>query len=120
MTDHGRDHTYPDFDTNSNLEYVPDEETFNDDANTDEDFSDPRPTTNTAPQFKHQSFDLEKAGFRLIRLRPRREGAIQCMVFQAIFEERKDTITYEALSYAWCNECGPDILMDGTQCPVTR
>jgi hypothetical protein len=52
-------------------------------------------------KFNYGPLDLEKPAFRLVRLLRGDEGQLRCELFQASFEERESSISYEALSYTW-------------------
>ena len=52
-----------------------------------------------ADYFEYERFDLDRPGFRLLRLEGG-IGEIKCHVFQAYLDD-KDLIPYEALSYCW-------------------
>jgi hypothetical protein len=73
-----------------------------------------------APIYKHEPFDLDRPGFRLMRLLPRRSALIECEIFQAWVDERENAITYEALSYTWGDPNDMmDISIDGKRHSVT-
>src|SRR5690242_9217515 len=61
--------------------------------------------------FQHKPFNLEKPAFRLLRLIKGDDSVIECDIFQASLEERKDAVSYEALSYTW----GGDELVESIQ-----
>ncbi|KAM5354574.1 hypothetical protein ACJ41O_001221 [Fusarium nematophilum] len=50
---------------------------------------------------QYAPFDLERAGFRLLRLQAGTQGSVECHLFQAYLDEPEDIMPYEALSYAW-------------------
>lgn len=51
--------------------------------------------------FHYDKLDLSRPMFRLVRLLMGTVDGIQCEIFQASFDERQYSISYEALSYAW-------------------
>ncbi|KAF5230266.1 hypothetical protein FAUST_9887 [Fusarium austroamericanum] len=53
-----------------------------------------------ADYFHYETFDLDRPGFRLLRLEPG-TGQIKCQVFQAYLDDEENLIPYEALSYCW-------------------
>ncbi len=59
-----------------------------------------RPSTAAMEGYKHTPFDLEKPGFRLLKLLKGQDLEIKCELFQAWLDEN-DLIPYEALSYTW-------------------
>ncbi|RKK58750.1 hypothetical protein BFJ69_g17370 [Fusarium oxysporum] len=50
--------------------------------------------------FEYETFDLDRPGFRLLRLESG-PGPIKCHVFQAYLDDEASLIQYEALSYCW-------------------
>ncbi|KAH7205212.1 heterokaryon incompatibility protein-domain-containing protein [Fusarium oxysporum] len=50
--------------------------------------------------FRYETFDLDRPGFRLLRLESG-PGPIKCHVFQAYLDDEASLIPYEALSYCW-------------------
>lgn len=50
--------------------------------------------------FEYEEFDLDRPGFRLLRLEAG-TGPIRCHVFQAYLDDEESLIPYEALSYCW-------------------
>ncbi|RYP62597.1 hypothetical protein DL771_009676 [Monosporascus sp. 5C6A] len=53
-----------------------------------------------ASYFEYEAFDLDRPGFRLLRLEAG-IGPIRCHVFQAYLDDENSLIPYEALSYCW-------------------
>ncbi|KAH7175976.1 heterokaryon incompatibility protein-domain-containing protein [Dactylonectria macrodidyma] len=53
-----------------------------------------------ASYFEYEAFDLDRPGFRLLRLEAG-IGPIRCHVFQAYLDDEQSLIPYEALSYCW-------------------
>jgi len=110
-------------DVSSDTEWPSDSEVYNDEdfIFRDERVSSQYPRLDIAPDFRHQSFDLERPGFRLMRLLPGSGNLIQCVVFQVWFDERENAITYEALSYTWGDSKDLQvILVNGARFFVTK
>ncbi|EXA53630.1 hypothetical protein FOVG_01373 [Fusarium oxysporum f. sp. pisi HDV247] len=53
-----------------------------------------------ASYFEYEAFDLDRPGFRLLRLEAG-IGPIRCHIFQAYLDDEQSLIPYEALSYCW-------------------
>ncbi|KAF4448515.1 hypothetical protein F53441_8101 [Fusarium austroafricanum] len=51
--------------------------------------------------FGHEAFDLERPGFRLLRLEQGSESHVKCHLFQGYLDDEENIIPYEALSYVW-------------------
>ncbi|KAK1593823.1 heterokaryon incompatibility protein-domain-containing protein [Colletotrichum navitas] len=52
--------------------------------------------------FQYESFDLDRPGFRLVRLEAgSSHDPIRCHLFQAYLDDKETIIPYEALSYCW-------------------
>jgi ankyrin repeat protein len=52
-------------------------------------------------RYGYTPLDSKERSFRLLRLFKGNKGPIQCEIFQARFDDRKDIIPYDALSYVW-------------------
>ncbi|KAJ4248727.1 hypothetical protein NW762_012565 [Fusarium torreyae] len=71
-------------------------------------------------EFGYEPFDLERPGFRLVRLQGGSQLPIECHVFQAYLDDQESIIPYEALSYAWGEQNTPEeIKMNGKHTSVT-
>ncbi|KAF5578246.1 heterokaryon incompatibility protein [Fusarium pseudocircinatum] len=69
--------------------------------------------------FQYESFDLERPGFRLIRLARGFKSQLQCHLFQAYLDE-EDLIPYEALSYVWGSQDTPnEVEVNGKTLAIT-
>ncbi|KAJ3463631.1 hypothetical protein MRS44_008417 [Fusarium solani] len=66
-----------------------------------------------ASYFEYETFDLDRPGFRLLRLEAG-DGPIKCHVFQAYLDE-DSLIEYEALSYCWGNNRLTDTVIANEQ-----
>ncbi|KAF4337340.1 heterokaryon incompatibility [Fusarium beomiforme] len=70
--------------------------------------------------FQYESFDLEKPGFRLMRLERGQQSQLRCHLFQAYLDE-EDLIPYAALSYVWGGQNTPhEILVNGKTLWITE
>ncbi|PHH66170.1 hypothetical protein CDD81_233 [Ophiocordyceps australis] len=71
--------------------------------------------------FRYPKFDLERPGFRLLKLEPeKKQGVFRGTLFQAYMDEPENIIEYHALSYAWgCTELTERIMVDGHYLPIT-
>ncbi|KAH7156179.1 heterokaryon incompatibility protein-domain-containing protein [Dactylonectria macrodidyma] len=68
--------------------------------------------------FQYEAFDLDRPGFRLLRLQAG-TGPIRCHVFQAYLDD-ESLIPYESLSYCWgSNLLTDEIFVNGKVLPVT-
>ncbi|KAF5708088.1 heterokaryon incompatibility protein [Fusarium globosum] len=69
--------------------------------------------------FQYQSFDLERPGFRLVRLARGFKSQLKCHLFQAYLDE-EDLIPYEGLSYVWGSQDTPnEIEVNGKTLNIT-
>ncbi|KAF5647747.1 heterokaryon incompatibility protein [Fusarium tjaetaba] len=69
--------------------------------------------------FQYESFDLERPGFRLIRLARGFKSQLKCHLFQAYLDE-EDLIPYEGLSYVWGSQDTPnEIDVNGKSLAIT-
>ncbi|RKL31101.1 hypothetical protein BFJ70_g9845 [Fusarium oxysporum] len=69
--------------------------------------------------FQYESFNLERPGFRLIRLSRGFKSQLKCHLFQAYLDE-DDLIPYEGLSYVWGSQDTPDkIEVNGKTLAIT-
>ncbi|EFQ30542.1 hypothetical protein CGRA01v4_12534 [Colletotrichum graminicola] len=69
-----------------------------------------------ANHFQYESFDLDRPGFRPVRLEAgSSHDPIRCHLSQAYLDDKETIIPYEALSYCWGSSTSPrhTILVDG-------
>jgi hypothetical protein len=70
--------------------------------------------------FCYEDLDLNRPTFRLVRLLKGVADDPRCEIFQASFDHREHTISYEALSYTWGSMHWTErIWMDGKELHVT-
>ncbi|RDA93938.1 hypothetical protein CP533_5014 [Ophiocordyceps camponoti-saundersi (nom. inval.)] len=70
--------------------------------------------------FQHQRFNLDRPGFRLLRLEAGTGSLVKCEIFQAYMDDPETLIPYEALSYTWgSNDLTDRVMVDGQVLPVT-
>jgi hypothetical protein len=71
--------------------------------------------------FEYDSINLARPAFRLARLLAVSGTDIQCEIFQAWFDQPKDIMPYEALSYTWGDTEKTDkIRVNGCEFHVTQ
>ncbi|KAF5232664.1 hypothetical protein FANTH_12869 [Fusarium anthophilum] len=71
-------------------------------------------------RFHYEAFDLESAGFRLVRLEKGVQSQLRCHLWQAYLNDN-DIIPYEALSYSWGSQNTPrEIKVDGKILSITE
>ncbi|KAF5964064.1 heterokaryon incompatibility protein [Fusarium bulbicola] len=71
-------------------------------------------------RFQYEPFDLETAGFRLVRLEKGVQSQLRCHLWQAYLNDN-DIIPYEALSYSWGSQNTPrEIMVDGKILSITE
>ncbi|RDA83825.1 hypothetical protein CP532_5134 [Ophiocordyceps camponoti-leonardi (nom. inval.)] len=70
--------------------------------------------------FHHRRFDLDRPGFRLLRLERETGPVIKCDIFQAYMDDADTLIPYEALSYTWGrNDLTHRVMVNGQVLAVT-
>lgn len=52
-------------------------------------------------QYTYSKLDLNQHSFRLVTLKSGKDPLIRCTLFDAVFDEGHETVSYEALSYTW-------------------
>lgn len=71
--------------------------------------------------FIHRPLSLEGSSFRLLQLHRGIGSPIQCSMFEAYLNDAENLIEYEALSYAWGDSQGGEIInVDGQVLQITR
>ncbi|KAJ3544456.1 hypothetical protein NM208_g3046 [Fusarium decemcellulare] len=73
-----------------------------------------------ASLFRHEPFNIERLGFRLLQVHKGTSLPIVCEVFQAYLDDPATLVPYDALSYVWGETYTTDIVMlNGRVMPVT-
>ncbi|KAK2030007.1 HET-domain-containing protein, partial [Colletotrichum zoysiae] len=76
-----------------------------------------------ANYFQYESFDLDRPGFRLVRLEAGSSNdPISCHLFQAYLDDKETIIPYEALSYCWGSSTSPrhSVMVNGRLLFITE